>query len=109
MSYPSKRKLGSTEVTDIDPKPKAFRKVNSSRKNGLFRNLQNISQKFGELSMWETQLEIKYEDYGLKDINLDQLINITQTILQSITPPKLQQIEGTELQSKNERWKDGAV
>ena len=55
--------------------------------------------------MWETQqLEIKYEEYELKDINLNQLINITQTILQSITPPKLHQIEGTELKSENERW-----
>ena len=54
--------------------------------------------------MWETQLEIKYEDYQLEDVNLDHLMNNTAAILQSLTPSKLKQIEGTDLQSANERW-----
>ena len=54
--------------------------------------------------MWETQLEIKYEDYQLEDVNLDDLMNNTAAILQSLTPSKLKQIEGTDLQSANERW-----
>ena len=53
--------------------------------------------------MWETQLEIKYEDYQLEDVNLDHLMNNTAAILQSLTPSKLKQIEGTDLQSANER------
>ena len=54
--------------------------------------------------MWETQLEIKYKDYQLEDVNLDHLMNNTAAILQSLTPSKLKQIEGTDLQSANERW-----
>ena len=54
--------------------------------------------------MWETQLEIKYEDYQLEDVNLDHLMNNTAPIFQSLTPSKLKQIEGTDLQSANERW-----
>ena len=53
--------------------------------------------------MWETQLEIKYEDYQLEDVNLDHLMNNTAAILQSLTPSKLKQIEGTNLQSANKR------
>ena len=47
--------------------------------------------------MWETQLEIKYEDYQLEDVNLDHLMNNTAAILDI-------QIEGTDLQSVNKRW-----
>ena len=104
VKYPSKRKLSSTHVIDFDPRPKSFRRVTSSHINGLLRDLQSISQKCNEISMWETQLEIKYEDYQLEDVNLDHLMNNTAAILQSLTPSKLKQIEGTDLQSANERW-----
>ena len=104
VKYPSKRKLSSTHVIDFDPRPKSFRRVTSSHIDGLLRDLQSISQKCNEISMWETQLEIKYEDYQLEDVNLDHLMNNTAAILQSLTPSKLKQIEGTDLQSANERW-----
>ena len=101
VKYPSKRKLNSTQVIDFDPRPKSFRRVTSSHIDGLLRDLQRISQKCNEISMWETQLEIKYEDYELEDVNLDHLMNNTAAILQSLTPSKLKQIEGTDLQSAN--------
>ena len=104
VKYPSKRKLSSTHVIDFDPRPKSFRRVTSSHINGLLRDLQSISQKRNEISMWETQLEIKYEDYQLEDVNLDHLMNNAAAILQSLTPSKLKQSEGTDLQSANERW-----
>ena len=104
IKYPSKRKLSSTRVIDFDPRPKSFRRVTSSHINELLRDLQSISQKCNDISMWETQLEIKYEDYQLEDVNLDHLMNNTAAILQSLTPSKLKQIEGTDLQSANERW-----
>ena len=104
VKYPLKRKLSSTHVRGFDPRPKSFRRVTSSHINGLLRDLQSISQKCNEISMWETQLEIKYEDYQLEDVNLDHLMNNTAAILQSLTPSKLEQIEETDLQSANERW-----
>ena len=70
----------------------------------ILRDLQSISQKCNEISMWETQLEIKYEDYQLEDVNLDHLMNNTAAILQSLTSSKLKQMEGTDLQSANESW-----
>ena len=47
---------------------------------------------------------MKYEDYDFKDIDASSLMNKTSVILQSLTPPKLQQMEGTENQSCSERW-----
>ena len=60
--------------------------------------------------MWETQLEIKYEDYQLEDVNLDHLMNNTAAILQSLTPSKLKQIEGTcKVPMKDGTVKGGVV
>ena len=60
-----------------------------------------------EISTWETQLEMKYDNYfkdDFKETDASSLMNKRSVILQSLTPPKLQQMEGTENQSSSERW-----
>ena len=91
-------------MTDFDLRPKSFRRVKPCHINGRVKNLQTISQNSNEISMWETQLEMKYKDYDFKDIDASSLMNKTSVMLQSTTPPKLQQMEGTRNQSCSERW-----
>ena len=54
--------------------------------------------------MWETQLEIRYEDYEVADIDISQLMDRTLIIENNITPSVLKQLEGTEQQSASEKW-----
>ena len=89
---------------DFDPRLESFRRVKPCHINGLVKNLQTISQNSNEILMWETQLEMKYEDYEFKNIDASGLMNRASVILQSLTPPKLQQMEGTENQSCSEIW-----
>ena len=63
VKYPSKRKLSTIDVIDFDPRPKSCRHVEARHINNLIKDLQVISQNTKDLSMWETQLEIRYEDY----------------------------------------------
>ena len=70
VKYPSKRKLGTIDVIDFDPRPKSRRHMEARHINNLIKDLQVISQNTKDLSMWETQLEIRYEDYEVADINV---------------------------------------
>ena len=104
VKYPSKRKLGTVDVIDFDPRPKSRRHVEARHINNLIKDLQVISQNTKDLSMWETQLEIRYEDYEVADIDVSQLMDRTLIIENNITPSVLKQLEGTEQQSASEKW-----
>ena len=96
VKYPSKRKLGTTDVIDFDPRPKSRRHVEARHINNLTKDLQVISQNTKDLSMWETQLEIRYEDYEVADIDVSQIMDRTLIMENNITPSVLKQLEGTQ-------------
>ena len=69
-----KRKLSSIDVIDFDPRAKSHRHVKTSHINTLLKDLQTVSQISKDISMWETQLEMNYEDYELGDVDISQLL-----------------------------------
>ena len=104
LKYPSKQKLSSIDVIDFDPRPKSHRHVKASHINTLLKDLQTVSQNSKDISMWETQLEMSYEDYELGDVDISQLMGRALQIESNITPLVLKQVEGTEQQSGSEKW-----
>ena len=66
------RKLSTIYVIDFDPRPKSCRHVEARHINNPIKDLQVISQNTKDLSMRETQLEIRYEDYEVADIDVSQ-------------------------------------
>ena len=85
VKYPSKRKLGTIDVIDFDPRPKSRRHVEARHINNLIKDLQVTSQNTKYPSVWETQLEIRYEDYEVADIDVSQLMDRTLIIENNIT------------------------
>ena len=99
-------------MIDFDPRPKSRRHVEARHINNLIKDLQVISQSTKDLSMWETQFEIRYEDYEVADIDVSQLMDRTLIIENNTTPSVLKQLEGV-LSSKglvkNGLRKDGCA
>ena len=92
-------------MIDFDPRPKSRRHVEARHINNLIKDLQVISQNTKDLSMWETQLEIRYEDYEVADIDVSQLMDRKDSHHRNnITLSVLKQLEGTEQQSASEKW-----
>ena len=102
--YPSNRRKSSMAVADFDPRPAGYRQVNPEHINGLLRDLQGISTNNPQRSMWETQLQIAYQDYDISDIDVSKISEKINILLESLTPPKLMQIPGTEGQSQSQKW-----
>ena len=63
VNYPNKKKKSRPNVIDFDPRPVEYREINENHINKFVQNLQSIGNT--ELSMWETQLKITYNDYQL--------------------------------------------
>ena len=102
--YPSKRRKSSMAVADFDPRPAGYRQVNPEHINGLLRDLQGISTNNPQSSMWETQLQIAYQDYDICDIDVSKISEKINILLENLTSPKLMQIPGTEGQSQSQKW-----
>ena len=91
-------------VADFDPRPAGYRQVNPELINGLLRDLQGISTNSPQSSMWETQLQIAYQDYDISDIDVSKISEKMNILLENLTPPKLMQIPGIEGQSQSQKW-----
>lgn len=104
--YPSKRKKREENLIDFDPRPETHRKVTPVHINGLLQNLQKISAKNrnGDISMWETQLQMTYDDYSLDEHMTHHLKEKTNMLNRNLQPCKLMEIAGTQAQSANEEW-----
>ena len=102
--YPSKRRKSSMAVADFDPRPAGYTQVNPEHINSLLRDLQGISTNNPQSSMWETQLQIAYQDYDISDIDVSEMSEKINILLENLTPPKLMQISGTEGQSQSQKW-----
>ena len=55
-------------------------------------------------SLWETQLQLSYDDYELSDIDMNNVNKQIKILIENLTPPQLMQIPGTEEQSKSHLW-----
>ena len=91
-------------VEDFDPRPAKYRQVKPEHVNGLLRDLQSISANKNESSMWETQLQLSYDDYEQSDIDMNIVNKQIKILIENLTPPQLMQIPGTEEQSKSNIW-----
>ena len=102
--YPSKKRKAAMAVEDFDPRPAKYRQVKPEHVNGLLRDLQSISANKNESSMWETQLQLSYDDYEQSDIDMNIVNKQIKILIENLTPPQLMQIPGTEEQSKSNIW-----
>ena len=96
--YPSKKRKAAMAVEDFDPRPAKYRQVKPEHVNGLLRDLQSISANKNESSMWETQLQLSYDDYEQSDIDMNIVNKQIKILIENLTPPQLMQIPGTEEQ-----------
>jgi len=103
-NYKSKVQKGDLKLIDFDPRPSIYRKVTSEHINGLVRNLQPISEEQDDLSMWEVQLQMKYNDYPPDaEISLN-LREKTKILQENLTPDDIMEIPGTQGQSSCDGW-----
>lgn len=104
--YPSKCRKRDGSLIDFDPRPNTHRRVTPHHINGLLLNLQKISTKNsnGVMSMWETQLQMSYDDYSLDKHMTENLQEKTKILKENLIPDKLMEIPGTREQSSSEEW-----
>ena len=76
-------------VADFHPRPAGYRQVNPEHINCLLRDLQGISTNNPQSSLWETQLQIAYQDYDISDIDVSKMSEKINILLENLTPPKL--------------------
>ena len=112
-SYKSSKKSSSSALYNWDPRPVEFQnKVDQDGVHTFLRNLQAYSATQGTLSMWETLLQINYQDFKLDDadvVHYKSLVTEFETALadslSSISNNfTVGQIPNTESQSKSEEW-----
>ncbi|KAJ7369718.1 hypothetical protein OS493_037000 [Desmophyllum pertusum] len=112
-SYKSSKKSSSSAMYNWDPRPVEFQnKVDQDGVHTFHRNLQAYSATQGTLSMWETLLQINYQDFKLDDadvVHYKSLVTEFETALadslSSISDKfTVGQIPNTESQSKSEEW-----
>jgi len=104
-TYPSKKRKNNIQVIDFDPRPKEFRRVTSKNINKFVVDLQALSSDQKDVSMWETQLLITYEDYAIEASSVPLLEEKGKLLLTNITPKDLWEIEGTVQQSQSDKWR----
>ena len=85
-TYPSKKRKNNIQVIDFDPRPKEFRTVTSKNINKFVVDLQALSSDQKDVSMWETQLLITYEDYAVEASSVPLLEEKGKLLLTNITP-----------------------
>lgn len=103
--YPGQNKNASLNVIDFDPRPDKYRHVNVHHINNFLSKVQALSQaEGGELTMWETQLRMTYNDYKLDGDRNRVLLEQVSALHENLKPEALMQIPGTQEQSKSEKW-----
>lgn len=103
--YPGKNKNASLNVIDFDPRPAKYRHVNAHHINNFLSKVQALSQaEDGELTMWETQLRMTYNNYKLEGDRNRVLLEQVSALHENLKPEALMQIPGTQEQSKSEKW-----
>ena len=104
--YPSKRaKQSSLSVIEFDPRPAKYREVKTHHINNFLSNIRLLSQaEGGEISMWETQLNFTYSDYNLDCERSRVLFEKVTALHNNLKPEALLEIQGTQEQSKSEKW-----
>ena len=93
-------------MINFDPRPKKFRNVSPQHINGLLSNLESISanNRNGEMSMWETQLQMTYDDYSLEEDRLEDLRRKLTILEENLKHATLMEIPATREQSFSEEW-----
>jgi hypothetical protein len=99
--YPSNRKKSKIPVIDFDPRLISCRTVTSDHINNFVHDLQRISED-QEISMWEVQLKISYNDYQLEYVSLLQAK--IMSLIKNLSPQSVSQIVNTTEQSQSEKW-----
>ena len=103
--YPNKKKNASLALIDFDPRPAKNRHVNVHHINNFLSNVQALSQaEGGELTMWETQLKLTFNDYKLECERKKELLEQVSALQENLKPEALMEIPGTRQQSKSEKW-----
>ena len=102
VDYPNNKKKAKLNVIDFDPRPLDCRTVSKYHINRFVVSLQSIQDP--ELSMWETQLKIVYQDYKLSSEREVVLIEQVHRLLDNLTPTVLGELPGTKAQSQSESW-----
>lgn len=91
-------------MIDFDPRPARYRHVNVQHINNFLCNVQAFSQaEGGELTMWETQLKMTYNDYKLDCDRNRVLLEQVSALHENLKPEALMEIPGTQQQSKSEK------
>ena len=88
-SYPSKvKKSSKVNLIDFDPRPTNRRHVKNEHINDLMRDLHSISSKNenGDVSMWESLIEMTYDDYSLDTENEYILREKIKQLLENLIP-----------------------
>ena len=113
ISYKSSKMSIPSALYNWDPRPVEFQnKVDQDGVHTFLRNLQAYSATQGTLSMWETLLEINYQNFKLDDadvVHYKSLVTEFETeladSLSSISDKfTVGQIPNTESQSKSKEW-----
>ena len=92
-------------VIEFDPRPAKYRDVKAHHIDNFLRNVQALSQAKGEgVSMWETQLQVTYNDYHLECERKEVLLEQVNALFANLKPEALIEIPGTQGQSKSEKW-----
>ena len=105
MRHTHKKKTNNIQVIDFDQRPKEFRRVTSKNINKFVVDLQALSSDQKDVSMWETQLLITYEDDAIEPSSVPLLEEKGKPLLTNITPKDLLEIEGTVQQSQSDKWR----
>ena len=66
---------------------------------------QALSADQKDVSMWETQLLITYEDYAIEPSSVPLLEEKSKLLLTKITPKDHVEIEGTVKESQSDKWR----
>lgn len=91
-------------MIDFDPRPKEHQYVSKHNINKLVVRLQDVSNVKKNVSMWETQLLISYDDYMTTPSMLPVLEERAEALLANIMASKLMEIDGNKAQSQSEKW-----
>ena len=70
-------------MADFDPRPAEYRQVRQQQINKFLCDLQSVSSKSDEISMWETQLQFLYDDYQFDEIDVAVLSEKVKILCQN--------------------------
>ena len=101
-------KFSSSRIITWDPIPKELRGKNGMREtNDFLKDLNEISSKTNQVSMWELPIPMSYEDYTLSEERKEVLQILTQSLEEAFNGFNeigAKEIEGTLGQKGSPRW-----